>query len=87
MLTYQVFDAMEAMQIWRGLGYSQSTIDLYLKCRWGSQDGLVHEDELHAYFRASACSYLRGYRAFRHINPVLAASQLRRYKATKEDLK
>ena len=87
MTTYQVFDAMEALSIWRGIGLSASTIDLYLKTRWGHKDGLIREDELHAYFRASACKYLKGFRAFRDTNPTLAMSQLRRYHACKDDLK
>ena len=35
MLTYQVFDAIEAMQIWRGLGFDSATIDLYGVRNWG----------------------------------------------------
>lgn len=82
-----IHDAVEAVKILRELGYSHSLINFTLKYRWYDEDGLITESELRDYFRINACTYLMGYRAFRHSNPPLAASQMRRYRACKEELK
>lgn len=82
-----ITDAISAIMIMKAIGYSEQTRNLLLKTRWYDREGLIHEDELRAYIRVEAYEYLKGYRAFRHTNPVLAASQMRRYLACKEDLK
>lgn len=82
-----VIDAVEAVQIMRDLGYDKSTIDGCLKDRWYDKEGLITEKELETYYRLMALEYLIGYRAFRHCNPAMADSQMRRYRACKEYLK
>ena len=82
-----VHDAMEAMQIMQVIGYNRPTIDYYLKMRWNKITGLISEEEMRIFYRTEARTFLKGYRAFRHTNPTLAASQLRRYNACKDELK
>lgn len=86
-MSTHIHDPMEAISIMRDLGLSRTTIDLYLQTRWNDKAGYIKEDEYMQFLRISACKYLKGFRAFRETNPVLAASQLRRYHYCKDDMK
>lgn len=54
-----------AIEIWKDLGYSQDTRELYLKTRWYNKDGLVTAEEWRTYCRLMALRALRHHRKVR----------------------